>query len=145
MRIALNYIKKKKKGGETPVTTHTTPLQNKSTNAHVETKRRLRLDVLQTTGLQGEAEAGKPRKIAPEPPPQPKAETPKTPPKLGVAPSKTHLVQWLHKVQDPKITRELNPFLVNPTVALLEFSHHTSKDKSEGCGQNCWIPKCWSK
>jgi len=68
-RIALHYIKKKKKGGETPVTTHTTPLQNKSTNAPVETKRRPRLDVLQTTGLQGEGEAGKPRKIAPEPPP----------------------------------------------------------------------------
>jgi len=68
-------ILRRKKGGEIPVTTHTTPLQNKNTNAPMETKRRPRLDVLQTTGLQGEGEAGKPRKIAPEPPPQPKADS----------------------------------------------------------------------
>ena len=81
-------ILRRKKGGEIPVTTHTTPLQNKSTNAPVETKRRPRLDVLQTTGLQGEGEAGKPRKIAPATAQSRLSSRakPKTPPKLGVAP-----------------------------------------------------------
>ena len=69
-------ILRRKKRKETPVTTHTTPLQNKSTYTPVTTKKRPRLDVLQATELQGEGEAGKPRKIAPEPPPQPKADSP---------------------------------------------------------------------
>ena len=150
MRIALNYIKKKKKGGETPVTTHTTPLQNKSTNAPVETKRRPKTrrppDYRATGGGGGwEAKKDSPRVPAIAESRFSSRAKPKTPPKLGVAPSKTHPFRWFHQAQAPKITRELNPFLVNPTVALLEFSHHTSKDKSEGCGQNCWIPKCWSK
>jgi len=61
--------------------------------------------------------------------------------KLGLSPSNTHLLRWFHKVHAPRITRELNPFLVNPLTALLESSHHLSNEQSESCGQRCWNPK----
>jgi len=43
---------------------------------------------------------------------------------FGAAPSKTHLLRCVHKVQAPRIMRELIPFLnMSPTV-LLTISHH---------------------
>jgi hypothetical protein len=51
---------------------------------------------------------------------------------LGLAPSKTHLFLWFQIVHAPNMIREFNPSLVIPEVALLAFSHHSSKIKSVG-------------
>jgi hypothetical protein len=49
---------------------------------------------------------------------------------LGLAPSKTHLFLWFQIVHALKMIREFNPPLAILEVAMLAFSHHSSKIKS---------------
>jgi hypothetical protein len=59
---------------------------------------------------------------------------------FGAAPSKTHLLRCVHKVQAPRITREFIPFFnMSPTV-LLTISHHKWKEVFVGCGAKVWSP-----
>jgi hypothetical protein len=46
---------------------------------------------------------------------------------LGLAPSKTHLFLWFQIVHASKMIREFNPPLAIPEVAMLAFSHHSSR------------------
>jgi hypothetical protein len=51
---------------------------------------------------------------------------------LGLALSKAHLFLWFQIVHAPNMMREFKPLLVSPEVAMLAFSHHSSKIKFVG-------------
>ena len=53
----------------------------------------------------------------------------------GAAPSKTHLLWWVHTVHAPRIMRELIPCIGMSLVALLTLSHQSRKESSVGWGE----------
>jgi len=61
--------------------------------------------------------------------------------KLGVPPSKTQLLRWIHSDQAPRIMMELSPFLTWPVTLSLELAHQSSKHESFGWGARTSKPK----
>jgi len=61
--------------------------------------------------------------------------------KLGVPPSKTQWLRWIHSDQAPRIMMELSPFLTWPVTLSLELAHQSSKHESFGWGARTSKPK----
>jgi hypothetical protein len=55
----------------------------------------------------------------------------------GETPSNAHLLLWIHKIQAPRVTRELRPFCNWCRTITLILSHQTSKNSSICRARNC--------
>jgi hypothetical protein len=107
-RTALHYILIKKKKGERDPIQHHTSLKV-FTNAPVEQWKATKAGLL----LGYNYWEGQSRRIAPKPLPKPTTDTPplqnpKHQPSWEQLHQKTQLLRWFHRVQAPRITRELN-------------------------------------
>jgi hypothetical protein len=63
----------------------------------------------------------------------------------GAAPSKTHLLRWVHTVYAPRIMRELIPCNIMSLVAILTLSHQSKNESSVDWGERDYRPTCDKK